>query len=186
MEHQFVIFELEGEYYGVPIAEVETIIKMQAVTRLPNMPGFLQGVTNLRGKVLPVVDLRSRFGMSCGAATDKTRIIVAALEAHHLGLVVDGVSEVMTVPAGAVEPPPSFTASVNASFITGIARVGSRLIILLDLFKVLREDEQEALPAAAAVAGALQNVPAAVLGAVSAAAAVSVGAASSQAAAAPA
>ncbi len=145
MDNQIVVFELGSEQFGVSIASVESIIKLQPVTRMPHAPEFVEGVTNLRGKVLPVVDLRRRFGMETAEADKNNRIIVVSVNGKEIGMVVDGVSEVLTVPAQAVEPAPSITATVNSAFITGIAKLEQRLVILLDLQKVLSVEEQEML-----------------------------------------
>jgi purine-binding chemotaxis protein CheW len=145
MENQCVIFEVSGEFYGVDIAAVESIIKMQPITVVPHAPAFVEGVINLRGAVLPVLDLRKRFGLP-GRQSDKdSRIVVVALGETEVGMIVDGVSEVLTVPEGAVEPPPSMVTTADSAFITGIAKIDGRLVILLDLEKVLSLQEQLAL-----------------------------------------
>jgi purine-binding chemotaxis protein CheW len=145
MDNQIVVFELGSELYGVNIAAVESIIKMQAITKLPHSPVFVEGVTNLRGKVLPVIDLRRRFGMPPQEMDKNSRIIVVNVNSTEVGMIVDGVSEVLTVPAQAVEPAPSIATTVNSIFITGIAKLDDRLVILLDLDRVLSVQEQEAL-----------------------------------------
>src|SRR5579859_7682676 len=105
MENQIVVFGLANEHYGVDIARVEGIIKMQAITTVPHAPEFVEGVTNLRGKVLPVIDLRCRFGLSPAEPTKDTRIVNVEMNGLTVGLVVDGVSEVQRVDPAAVEPP---------------------------------------------------------------------------------
>lgn len=145
MENQIVVFELASELYGVSIASIESIIKMQPITKIPHSPECVVGVTNLRGKVLPVVDLRKRFGLVARDADKKSRIIVSNLNGLETGMVVDEVSEVLTVPDQAVEPAPALTSTLDSRFITGIAKVDQRLIILLDLGKVLSVEEQEVL-----------------------------------------
>ncbi len=141
MENQIVVFELENEYYGVNIAAVESIIKMQAITRLPHSPEFIEGITNLRGKILPVVDLRNRFGMTRDRVTKSNRIIVISVNNTEVGMIVDGVSEVLTVPQEAIETTPPLASSIDSSFITGIAKLDECLVILLDLQKVLAVQE---------------------------------------------
>nr|MBP7694238.1 chemotaxis protein CheW [Anaerolineales bacterium] len=148
MEHQLVVFDLNGEHYGVDIAAVEGIIKMQAITVVPQAPRFVEGVTNLRGKVLPVIDLRRRFGLAAEAATKDTRIVVVEMNGTTVGIVVDGVSEVLRVNSDTIEPPSPIVTTVDSAFIRGIAKVGERLVILLDLAKVLSLSEQNALAAA--------------------------------------
>jgi purine-binding chemotaxis protein CheW len=145
MENQIVVFELGSELYGMDIAAVESIIKMQTITRLPHSPEFVEGVTNLRGKVLPVIDLRRRFGLPPQEFNKNSRIIVISVNRTEVGMIVDGVSEVLTVPDQAVEPAPAIATTVNSVFITGIAKIDERLVILLDLERVLSAQEQESL-----------------------------------------
>ena len=145
MENQIVVFELGAEQFGVDIASVESIIKMQAITRMPHSPAFVEGVTNLRGKILPVIDLRRRFGLLEQAADKNSRIIVMSVNGTEVGMVVDGVSEVLTVPDSTVEPAPAIATTVDSAFITGIAKLDGRLVILLDLNRVLSTQEQEDL-----------------------------------------
>jgi purine-binding chemotaxis protein CheW len=137
MDTQIVIFEIGAEYFGVSIAAVESIIKMQTITSMPHAPSFVEGVTNLRGKILPVIDLRKRFGLAPQPCNTNSRIIVIADGGIEVGMVVDGVSEVLTLSEDTVEPAPPITASVEAGFITGIAKIDNRLVILLDLGKIL-------------------------------------------------
>jgi purine-binding chemotaxis protein CheW len=144
-EEQVVVFELGREAYGVDIARVHEIIRMQTITAVPRAPQFVEGVINLRGKVIPVVDLRRRLGQTAGAPTRATRIVVVEIGAHTVGMIVDAVSEVLRVPAGAVEPPSSLVTTVDSEYLRGIAKLDDRLIILLDLDKVLTRSEQGAI-----------------------------------------
>ena len=148
METQIVVFELGSENFGVEIASVESIIKMQPITQLPHVSSFVEGVTNLRGKVLPVIDLRKRFGLVPQETDKNSRIIVVSLDQTEVGMIVDEVSEVLTVPAGVVEPVPAITSTVDSSFITGIAKLNQRLVILLDLHSILANEEKLSLPLA--------------------------------------
>ena len=150
MEQQLVIFELANEFYGVDISTVEGIIKMQAITAVPHAPPFVEGVTNLRGAVLPVMDLRKRFGLAAQAQTKDSRIVIVVMGALKVGIVVDGVSEVLRVAEEAIEPPSPLVTTVETTFLKGIAKVAQRLIILLDLSKVLSVQEQAQLPSLAA------------------------------------
>jgi purine-binding chemotaxis protein CheW len=150
MENQVVVFELGSENYGVSIASVESIIKVQAITRIPHSRDFVAGVTNLRGKVLPVVDLRKRFGLPPQELDKNSRIIIISVNRMEVGMIVDGVSEVLTIQDSNVEPTPPITVTVDSSFITGIAKVEQRLVILLDLGKILSASEQEGLAELAA------------------------------------
>ena len=145
MENQIVVFELSSEHFGVEIARVESIIKMQPITQMPHVPAFVEGVTNLRGKVLPVIDLRKRFGLPPQEVDKNSRIIVVSVDQTEVGMIVDGVSEVISVPEDAVEATPAITSSVDSAFITGIAKLDNRLVILLDLARVLSAKEQSAI-----------------------------------------
>jgi purine-binding chemotaxis protein CheW len=147
MEKQLVVFDLVKEHYGVDIAAVESIIKLQSITAVPHTLSFIEGVTNLRGAVLPVIDLRKRFGLPTREGTRDTRIVVIEIGGETVGMVVDAVTEVLRVPEEHIEPPPSLVATADSTFITGIAKVDERLIILLDLGRVLNPDEKADLQA---------------------------------------
>jgi purine-binding chemotaxis protein CheW len=152
MEKQLVVFNLADEDYGVDIGSVETIIKMQAITSVPQAASLIEGITNLRGVVLPVVNLRKRFGLSSQEWDKDTRIIVTTLNHMKVGMIVDGVSEVLRIQDQAIEPTPPLVSTVDTTFITGIVKIEGRLVILLDLAKVFNMDEQvelKAIPAAA-------------------------------------
>ena len=149
MEQQLVIFELANEFYGINIAIVESIIKMQAITQLPQSPSYVKGVTNLRGSVLPVIDLRSRFALQPKEDTRQTRIIIITMGSIKVGVTVDGVSEVLRVSDELIEPLPPMVNSVNSVFLKGIVRLENRLIILLELGKVLDLNDQQVLEAIA-------------------------------------
>lgn len=143
MERQLVIFELAGEQFGIDIAIVESIIKMQEITKIPKSNDFVEGVTNLRGAVLPVINLEKRFGITAHEGTKETRIVVVNLDSLKIGMIVDSVSEVLNIDDSIIEPAPSIVTTINSGFITGIARIDSRLVILLDLNKVLSREEKE-------------------------------------------
>jgi purine-binding chemotaxis protein CheW len=145
MEHQLVVFELANEFYGIDIAVVESIIKMQEITQLPQTPSYIKGVTNLRGTVLPVIDLRIRFGLDTQKDTKQTRVIIVTMGAVKVGLMVDGVSEVLRISDESIEPLPPMVNSINSDFLKGIVRLEDRLIILLEVEKVLALEEQQAL-----------------------------------------
>ena len=146
MEKQLVIFELANEFYGVDIAAVEGIIKMQAITAVPHAPSFVEGVTNLRGAVLPVIDLRRRFGLPQAPSTKDSRIVTVDVGSRKVGMVVDGVSEVLRVSEEAIEPPSPLLITAASTFVNGVAKVAERLIILLDLNRVLSTEEKAQLP----------------------------------------
>lgn len=145
MEHQLVVFELANEFYGINIAVVESIIKMQEITQLPQTPAYIKGVTNLRGTVLPVIDLRIRFGLDTQKDTKQTRVIIVTMGTVKVGLMVDGVSEVLRISDESIGPLPPMVNSVNSDFLKGIVRLEGRLIILLEVEKVLALEEQQAL-----------------------------------------
>ena len=146
-DEQIVGLELAGESYGVEIGRIQEIIRMQAITAVPNGPVFIEGLTNLRGRVIPVMDLRSRFGLAAPPPSRHTRIVVAELGEHTVGLIVDGVSEVVRVTADQIEPPSSLVTTADSAFLRGVARLDERLILLLDLAHILSGSEQEALAA---------------------------------------
>jgi purine-binding chemotaxis protein CheW len=144
-ETQIVVFELGDERYGLDIAAVYEIIRHQPITAVPQAPAFVEGVINLRGRIIPVVDLRDRFGMATGELTRASRIVVAEAAGTRVGLVVDGVSEVLMVPADAIEPTPEVAAGVDAAYLRGIAKLGERLIILLELDGLFGDSDVAAL-----------------------------------------
>ncbi len=139
MERQLVIFELAHELYGVEIAFVESIIKMQAVTAIPHTEQFVEGVINLRGSVLPVIDLHKRLGLPAKVLSKNSRIIVVMANNTKVGMIVDMVCEVLNVSGEAIEPPPAMIAGADAEVIIGIAKIADRLVILLDLGKLLSD-----------------------------------------------
>jgi purine-binding chemotaxis protein CheW len=145
MENQLVVFALAGEYYGVNIASVESIVKMQTITSVPRAPQFVQGVTNLRGEVLPVIDLGQHFELPSHAMSQDTRIVVVDMGGAKVGMIVDAVSEVLRVSEGAIEPLSPMMATTDSPFIQGIAKVDERLIIVLDLGKLLSSQERATL-----------------------------------------
>jgi len=142
MEKQLVIFELGEEHFGIDIAAVEGIVKLQEITPVPHAPSYVEGVTNLRGAVLAVMDLKKRFGMDAGERTRDTRIVVAMMGTLKVGMVVDAVSEVLRIDDSVIEPTPPMITTVDSAFITGIAKIDTRLVILLDLGKVLSAEEK--------------------------------------------
>ncbi len=142
MEKQLVIFKLGAEYFGIDIASVEGINKMLEITKIPQAPAYMEGITNLRGSVLPVIDLQKRFGMALGERDGDTRIVVAGLDGMKVGMIVSEVSEVLTIEESVIEPTPPMISNVNSEFITGVAKIDSRLVILLDLAKVLSVEEK--------------------------------------------
>lgn len=145
MEQQIVVFELANEHYGLDISAVEGIIKMQSITKMPQAPHYVEGITNLRGVVVPVMDLRRRFGLPAKEHTKDTRIVVVYMNEMKVGMIVDGVSQVLRIPEDAIEPAPPMTTSVNSALNRGIAKLENQLVILLDLSKVLSVEEEQEL-----------------------------------------
>jgi purine-binding chemotaxis protein CheW len=143
MEKQLVIFSLSNEYFGIDISTVEGIVKIQEITKIPEMPEFMEGVTNLRGEVLPVINLERRFGIPPHKTNNESRIVVVNVGKMKVGMIVESVSEVLTIDDTQVEPAPALVTSLNSRFITGIARVEKRLVILLDLGLVLSAEDIE-------------------------------------------
>ncbi|HWI51441.1 MAG TPA: chemotaxis protein CheW [Symbiobacteriaceae bacterium] len=140
---QLVVFQLGHELYGADISVVREVSSVQRVTRVPRTPKYIDGVTNLRGRVIPVVDLRRRMGLPVSAATKATRIAVAELEGGQVGMIVDAVIEVLRVPQSAIEPPSQLLSKVDSEYVHGVAKVDGRLIILLDLARVLQREERK-------------------------------------------
>ncbi|MBI2875374.1 MAG: chemotaxis protein CheW [Candidatus Tectomicrobia bacterium] len=145
LEEQLVVFELAREHYGVNISKVQEIIRSQEITEVPRAPEFIEGVINLRGKITPVVDLRKRFGLSAGEHSKDARIVVVEVNGHLVGLMVDRVSEVLRVSRECVEPPSPPVTTLDSAYLKAIAKLEDRLIILLDLDRVLNKEEELAL-----------------------------------------
>ncbi len=137
---QVVIFSLGGEEYSVDISIVREIIRMVDLTRIPKLPEFIEGVINLRGQITTVIDLRKRFGME-PVISNENRIIIVDLKGEPIGIIVDSVSEVMTVPSGQIDDMPSIKHARTQEYLKGICKVDDRILILLDLDKILTELE---------------------------------------------
>lgn len=152
-ERQLVVFRLADEDYGLNIETVREIIRLQAVTYVPDSPDFVEGLINLRGSVTPVVELRKRFGVELTEATSQTRIVVVDIGGENIGIIVDEVSEVLRISEDAIEPTSAVITTEDSYYIDGIAKLGDRLLILLDLERVLsvadRESPTDAKQAAA-------------------------------------
>ncbi len=130
---QLVSFQLGLEEFAIDILGVQEIIRFVEITPVPNAPYYVEGVVNLRGKVIPIINLRSRFGLSAAEPTKDTRIIVVEVEHSILGFIVDSVEEVLRLPANVIEPPPTTGRGGSDDFHKGVGRVEGRLLILLDL-----------------------------------------------------
>jgi purine-binding chemotaxis protein CheW len=142
---KYLTFKLGAEVYGLRILTVQEIIGIMLVTHVPRTPEFVRGVINLRGKVIPVVDLRVQFGMAQREDTNTTCVIVVQVvwetSKSTMGVIVDEVSEVIDIRAPQIEPPPSFAASGTAAFILGMGKVGDKVVMLLDTDRVLSRTE---------------------------------------------
>lgn len=142
---QLVSFTLGSEEFGIDILLVQEINRMTSITRVPNSPEFIEGVINLRGKVIPIIDLRNRFGLTQSDMDKDTRIIVVEVSKKIVGFIVDSVKEVLRIPKSVVDPPPPIVAGISAEYIEGVGKLDDRLLILLDLETVLSSSELEAL-----------------------------------------
>lgn len=140
-ELQLVTFRLANEEYGLPITKVQEINRLVPVTKLPQTPSFMEGIINLRGRIIPVIDLRKRFGMAITAHDEDTRIIIVEIKGQIVGATVDAVREVVRLDTANIEPPPTNVA-VDSQYIDGVGKIDDRLIILLDLDKVLTDQEE--------------------------------------------
>jgi purine-binding chemotaxis protein CheW len=138
---KFLTFFLAGEEYGIEILSVHEIIGMMPITSVPGTPDYICGIINLRGKIIPIVDLRRKFGMESKAQTSETCIIVVHVQGVEVGTVVDRVSEVLNIDAGEIEPPPSFGKDVNTDYILGIGKSQSKVKILLNIDRVIATDQ---------------------------------------------
>lgn len=142
---QVVSFKIGEEEFGVEILKVQEINRVMEITRVPNAPEFVEGVINLRGRVIPVVNLRSRFGLERKPQDKDTRIVVVELTNKVVGFVVDAVSEVLRIPQSLMEAPPPLVAGINAEYITAVGKLEGRLLILLDLDKVISHQQKQKL-----------------------------------------
>lgn len=138
---KYLTFVLGAEEYGAEILKVREILGIMAITAVPQTPAFVKGVINLRGKVIPVLDLRLKFGMEELAHTSETCVIVVEVKGVQMGVIVDAVSEVLDIEGEQIEEPPRFGGKVDTDFILGMGKIGDRVKILLDIEKVLSSEE---------------------------------------------
>jgi purine-binding chemotaxis protein CheW len=143
--NKFLTFLLGQEIYGLPIKKAKEIIGMMEITHIPKTQGYIKGVINLRGKIIPIVDLRLRFGMVEKEYTDRTCIIVIEAAANDnqrlVGIVVDTVSEVVNIQKGEIEPPPEYDAQIEGNFLMGLGKIKDKVILILDIDKILNREE---------------------------------------------
>lgn len=139
---QLVTFSIGNEEYAVDILYVQEINRMIQITKVPNSPDFVEGVINLRGRVIPVIDLRTRLGMVKKEHDQNTRIIVIEVQGNTLGFIVDAVKEVLRIPSGITEIPPELTSGVDSEYIKSVGKLEDRLLILIDLEKIFAQPDQ--------------------------------------------
>ena len=145
---QLVSFRLAQEEYGIEITKVQEIILMGEITRVPQTPAYVKGLINLRSTVIPIIDLRLRFGLAQQEATDETRIMVVNVAGKTIGIIVDAVSEVLRIAHEQIAPPPPTVAGLGREYLTGLVKLENRLLILLDIDKILTEEQAAALESA--------------------------------------
>ena len=138
---QLVSFTLADEEYGIEITKVQEIILLGEITRVPQTPPFIKGLINLRSTVIPIVDLRLRFGLTEQPATDETRIMVVNVRGKTIGIIVDAVSEVLRISHDQIAPPPPTVAGLERDYLTGLVKLDKRLLILLDIDQILVQEE---------------------------------------------
>jgi purine-binding chemotaxis protein CheW len=138
---QLVTFNLANEEFGVDITRVQEINRMMDITKIPNAPEFIEGVVNLRGKIVPVVDLRKKLGFPEKEHDKSTRIMVVEVNGMVLGFIVDSVSEVLRIPESTIEPPPSLVGGVESDYLNGVGKLDDRLLLLINLEKVIKTDQ---------------------------------------------
>lgn len=140
-----IVFQLNEKEYAVPVSQVKSIEKIMHVTRVPHANQFVKGVMNLRGVVTPLLDLRVRFGLEEQTYSESTRVIIVSVDEKEVGLIVDGANDVIDIPTTMIEPPPEVVGLTAEGFIDGVANLDKRLLILIDLNKILESDEVKAL-----------------------------------------
>ena len=147
---EFLVFTLGDEEYGIDILKVQEIRGYDQVTRIANTPDFIKGVTNLRGVIVPIVDLRVKFSQQDVEYNDNTVVIVLNLGQRVVGIVVDGVSDVLSLAADQIRPAPEFAVTLSTEYLTGLGALGDRMLILVNIEKLLNSEEMALLDSAAA------------------------------------
>ncbi|MCC5909194.1 MAG: purine-binding chemotaxis protein CheW [Clostridiaceae bacterium] len=142
-EKQYVIFKLCGEEYGVEIDHVQEITEYKNPTKVPNVPNFVEGIINLRGNITPIISLKKRFSLDDEEINENNRIIIIHIKNKQIGFIVDDASQVLTMKEEQIENPPEIIAGIDRQYITGIGKVEEKIIILLDLEKILTEKEKQ-------------------------------------------
>jgi purine-binding chemotaxis protein CheW len=156
---QIVGFRIGRETFGLPIAIVREIVRVPEITSVPDAPQYIEGVINLRGRIIPVVDLRKRFGQEATALNKKSRVVVVELNSRFVGLIVNSASEVLKLPPSEIEKPHNVFQEGELDYITGVGKLNGRLVILLDLNRILQRAEIRHLEEFEAISGAVESVP---------------------------
>lgn len=143
LEFKVIVFELQKEEYALSVDHVGAIERIQPITRIPETANFVKGVINLRGVIIPIIDLRLRFGLPEAKLTDANRIIIVHFKDKEVGLIVDGANDVIDIPQDSIEAPPEVIDSVDVDYIDGVVKLDERLLVLLNLEKVLATDEKD-------------------------------------------
>lgn len=151
---QVVSFRLADEEYGLDIMKVQEIILVGEITEIPEVPEYLRGLIDLRGKVIPIVDLRRRFGLEAGNCTEQARIVVVNTGESIFGIVVDAVNEVMRIAPSQIEPPPNGLLGVEQAYIKGLVKMEDKIMILLNIDRILSKSDTSRIAESAATAGA--------------------------------
>jgi len=147
---QFISFSVGDEEYGLELLRVKEVIRVREITWLPRAPAFVKGIINLRGDVIPIVDLREKFGLEAVGETAQTRVIVVEMGGQLVGMVVDSASQVVRIPAAQIDPPPPVLGGFSQEFITGVGKLEDKLVVLLNVDSLLTSEERNALSAISA------------------------------------
>lgn len=140
-----IVFNLNNEEYALPVEHVGAIERLQPITRVPGTSKYVKGVINLRGVIIPIIDLRLRFDLEETELTDETRIIIVKLENKEVGIIVDAANDVIDIPQDIIEEPPEVIGSVDVDYVEGVAKIGERLLVLLNLELVLAQEDSKLL-----------------------------------------
>ena len=144
-EIQLAVFLLDGQQYGLDIVKIKQIVRPLKITKLPQAPGFLEGVVNLRGVVIPVIDMRKRFGLSARDSESNTKVIIASVARKVVGIIVDDVTEVIPVPQHEIQPPPRVVHGVQSNYLLGVCRYKDDILLILNLDEILTAEEKISL-----------------------------------------
>lgn len=140
-ELKIIVFQLNDKEYAIPVEQVRSIEKIQHITRVPGVAPYIKGVINLRGLVTPIVDLRKRFQLIESEYSDSTRIIIAVIGELEIGIIVDAANDVLDIERDSIEPPPEIVGGTESEYINGVVKIDKRLLILLDLEKVMNQEQ---------------------------------------------